>query len=143
MEQNNKSPDDQDVFTELKGMAKESFDDVREGLNIGIDMTMRGAHKAIDVVKDGYKVVEDKVGRDRLWGMGFGAKIGGAFAATKPHAVIPLYVAQIGIATVAGAAVGLAAGPWLARRYMKANGIESNDNAAVPPSAQKPDDPAP
>jgi hypothetical protein len=143
MEQNNKSPEDPDLFTEIKGIAKESFNEVRKDINSGVDATMRGAHAAIGMVKDGYKVVEDTVGRERLWGLGFGAKVGGVFAATKPHAAIPLYVAQIGIATIVGAAAGFAAGPWLAKRYSQANGIESNDNADIPPPAPKPEDPAP
>ncbi len=143
MQQDKKPLEEQDIFTELKGMAKESFDQVREDVNSGIDVTMRGAHIAIGVVKDGYKAVEDTLGRERLWGMGFGAKVGGVFAATKPHAAIPLYVAQVGIATVVGAAAGIVAGPWLAKRYAQANGTESNDNAQTTPPAPKPEDPAP
>ena len=143
MEQEKKPPEEPDLFDEIKGRAKESFEQVRKDINAGIDGTMRGAHLAIGTVKGGYKVVEDTVGRDRLWGMGFGAKVGGAFAATKPHAVIPLYIAQIGIATVVGTAAGFAAGPWLSKRYARANGNESNDNAPTPPPAPKPGDPAP
>lgn len=142
MEQDKKEPEQQDILGELKGLAKESFDQVRQDVNSGIDMTMRGAHAAIGVVKDGYKVVEDKVGRDRLWGLGVGAKAGGVFAATKIHAAIPLYVAQVGVATIVGAAAGFVAGPWLAKRYAQANGMESNDNPETPPPP-KPEDPAP
>ena len=144
MEQNKKPPEEENIFSELKGMAKESFDEVRKDVNTGIDATMRGAHIAIGVVKEGYKAVEDTVGRERLWGLGFGAKVGGVFAATKVHAAIPLYVAQVGVATVVGAAAGFVAGPWLAKRYSQANGSESNDNAETPPPpAPKPEDPAP
>ena len=144
MGQENKNPEEPGLFDEIKGIAREGFNQARKDVNAGIDTTMRAAHSTIGAVKDGYKTVEDTVGRDRLIGMGIGAKAGALFMATKPHAVIPLFIAQVGIGTVVGGAAGFLFGPTISKRYRHANGsAESNDNAAAPPPAAKPEDPAP
>lgn len=153
MPQNDKKPEESlfaqmrkdfsDAVEDTKKIAVDGYDTLKQGANDAIDSTMRGARVVKDVAEKGYKAVEDTVGRDRLWGAGIGAKVGGVFAASKPH---PFYIPAIGAAVVLGGAFGFVAGPYLARRYNKANtiGEQSNDNvqeaqSTPTPPASKPD----
>jgi len=137
MTQDQKKPEESGIFDELKGVLREEFEQTRKDVDMAIDGAMHAAHFVGKQARDTYKVVEDTVGRDRLWGAGFGAKVIGGFAATKFHAAIPLYIAQVGVGTVVGGAIGFAAGPWLAKRYRRANNgadvANENDEAAPPP----------
>ncbi len=135
MSQERQTTEEPGVFDEIKGLARDGFNHV----NRGVDDAMRVAHSTARTLKDGYKIVEDTVGRDRLWGAGFGAKAGGVFMATKPHPFIPAYVTQIGVGTIIGAAVGFAVGPYLAQRYKRVNGTDTvNDNDEKPGAPKNP-----
>ncbi len=135
MSQEQKKPEEeQSFFAEITGAAKQELNEMRQDLNDGIDGVMRITHNALEKAKDAYTFVEEKVGRDRLWGAGFGAKAGGLFAATKPH---PFYIPAIGLGVAFGAAAGFIAGPYLAKRYKNANGIGNDNDSedAQPPPA--------
>ena len=141
MTQQDKKPEEPGIVDGIRDVAKDAFNRARQDLNDGIDDAMRFAHKAIGTVAETYKTVEDTVGRDRIIGMGVGAKAGAVFMATKPHAVIPLYVAQIGLGTVVGGAAGFVFGPTFSKRYRLVNGV--NDDKPETPPASKPADPSP
>lgn len=135
------------IFDDFKEAAKQEFEQAKKDLDAGVDGAMRIAHVTLSTVKDTYKTVEDTVGRDRLWGAGFGAKAGGLFMATKPHPFVPGFIAQVGVGTIAGAAVGFVAGPWLAKRYRQANGtadvVNDNETDAAPKTPEsKPQGPS-
>lgn len=141
MGQEDKKPEDPGLFEKMKDNAKDDFNQARQDVNDGIDGVMRFAHKVIGTVAETYKTVEDTVGRDRIIGMGVGAKAGAIFMATKPHAVIPLYVAQIGLGTMVGGAAGFVFGPSFSKRYRLVNAV--NDDTPETPPASKPADPSP
>lgn len=141
MGQEDKKPEAPGLFEEIKNAAKDDFNQARQDVNDGIDGVMRFAHRVIGTVAETYKTVEDTVGRDRIIGMGVGAKAGAIFMATKPHAVIPLYAVQIGIGTAVGSAAGFLFGPTFSKRYRLVNGANDDKPESSPPS--KRDGPAP
>ena len=131
-------PEDESLFSELRGIGKTAFDTARTGASSAVDSALRGAHDVEVAVTDGYKAFEGFVGRDRIAGAAAGAKLG-ALLMAKPT---PFIAHSITIGALAGAGIGFALGPKVLERYRKANGND-NEGEAAPPPTSKPGDPAP
>lgn len=151
MPENDKKPED-DIFAhirqtfseaaqETKEMAFDGFSTLKQGASSAFDNALRGAHAVESAISDGYKIVEDKVGRDRIIGASVGAKAGALISLKAATLIIP----GVTVGVLIGSGIGFFGSRALLNRYRKVNNIgeESNDNPskddqAVQPLARKP-----